>query len=185
MSFASKLKRELKAVALAALYFGCWIAALLFIKSLVLAEYSIEFRHYSLAVVGALILSKVVLILEHVPLGPWVRSRPAWVDVALRTVLYSAGVALVMILEKGIEGRHEHGGFVGAVRSTLQSEDVYHLWANSVCITGAILVYNALSVVRHHLGEGGLARLFFSSQLATKSSIRERESVPGPHSDSL
>lgn len=185
MSFASKLTHELKAVALAALYFGCWIAALLLIKSLVLAEYSIEFRHYSLALVGALIMSKVVLILEHVPLGLWVRNRPAWVDVALRTALYSAGVALVMILEKGIEGRHEHGGFVGAVRSTLQSDDVYHLCANAVCITGAMLVYNALSVVRHHLGEGGLAKLFFSRLPAAKSSVQEREPVSRPHSDSL
>jgi hypothetical protein len=144
----------------AALYFGCWIATLLAIKSLVLAEYHIEFRHYSMAIVGALILSKVVLILEHMSFGSWVKEQPAWVDVALRTALYSAGVAVVMALEKGIEGRQEHGGFGGGVRAAFQSTDEQHLWANTICISGALLFYNILSVIRGHLGEGGLLRLF-------------------------
>ncbi len=162
MSFAAKLKHELKAMAVAALYFGGWIAVLLVIKSLVLAEYHIEFRNYSMAIVGALILSKVVLILEHVPLGSWVRSQPAWVDVALRTALYSVGVVVVMVLEKGLEGRHEHGGFGGAVQAAVRSTDSYHVWANVLCITGALFFYNVLTVIRHHLGQGGLARLFLS-----------------------
>jgi hypothetical protein len=58
-----KLGQELKAVGLAALYFGCWLAALLIIKQLTLVEYHIEFRGMSMAVVGALVLSKVVLLL--------------------------------------------------------------------------------------------------------------------------
>ena len=85
-----------------------------------LAEYQIEFRHYSMALVGALILAKVVLLLEHVSLGAWVRVQPAWVDIALRTVLYSIGVLVVMTLEKGFEGRHEHGSFGNAVGAALQ-----------------------------------------------------------------
>jgi hypothetical protein len=38
MSFAAKLKHELKAVGIATLYFGVWLGVLLAIKSLVLAE---------------------------------------------------------------------------------------------------------------------------------------------------
>jgi hypothetical protein len=109
MSFKQKLKEEIKAIGIAALYFGSWIAALLLLKSLVLAEYRISFSGWSAAVVGALILSKVVLVLEHVSLGGWMRARPAWVDVVLRTVVYSLGVAVVMILEKGFEGRRDYG----------------------------------------------------------------------------
>jgi hypothetical protein len=86
-NFKQKLKVELKEVGIAALYFGCWIAALLMVKSLILAEYRIAFQGWSMAVAGALVLSKVVLIIEHVNLGAWVRSHPAWVDVVLRTVL--------------------------------------------------------------------------------------------------
>ena len=41
MSFGAKLKEELKAVGIAALYFGCWIFTLMVVKWLVLAEYHI------------------------------------------------------------------------------------------------------------------------------------------------
>ena len=160
MSFKQKLKDEIKDIGIAALYFGCWLGALLLLKSLILAEYKIGFHGWSAVVVGALVLSKVVLVLEHVSLGAWVRARPAWVDVVLRTVMYTLGVAIVLVLEKGFEGRHEYGGFGAAVRQLFQQEDVYHLWANTLCLSGALLGYNALSVVRRHLGNRRLIRLF-------------------------
>jgi hypothetical protein len=85
---------------------------------------------------------------------------PAWVDVLLRTALYSVGLIIVIILEKGIEGRHEHGGFVGAVKAGFASADRIHIIANSICLSGALLGYNVISVLRRHLGEHGLLKLF-------------------------
>ena len=156
------LKKELMAVGLAMLYFGSWIAALLLLKQLVLAEYSIAFHHFSMAIVGALILAKVVLLLENAPLGSWIRSRPAWVDVVVRTILYSFGVALVLVLEKGFEGRHEHGGFGPAVAAVFRAVEGPRVWANTICISGALLGYNMLSVVRQHLGAKRLVQMFVS-----------------------
>ncbi len=160
MSLKQKLQHELKAIAIAALYFGSWITMLILLKQLVLAEYEITFRGWSVIAMGVLILSKVALILENVSFGAWVRARPAWVDVLLRTALYSAGLVVVIILEKGIEGRHEHAGFVGAVKAGLASADRFHIIANSICLSGALLGYNVISVIRRHLGERGLLNLF-------------------------
>jgi hypothetical protein len=162
MGIKQKLLDEIRAVGIAALYFGCWIGALLLFKSLVLAEYKIAFYGWTKAVVGALVLSKVVLVFEQIPLGAWVRARPAWVDLILRTAMYTLGVAAVLILEKGLEGRQEYGGFVPALRYLFQHEDVHHLWVNTFCLSGALLGYNAMSIVKRHLGEGGLFRIFFS-----------------------
>jgi hypothetical protein len=130
------------------------------LKSLILAEYKIAFHGWSAVVVGALVLSKVVLVLEHVSLGAWLCARPAWVDVVLRTGMYTLGVAIVLAVEKGFEGRHEYGGFGPALRHLFQQEDVHHVWANTLCLSGALLGYNALFIVRQHLGEGGLLRMF-------------------------
>ena len=74
------------------LYFGCWLAALIVLKKLMLAEYQIQFNGFSQALIGALILSKVVLVLEHVPLGEWITARSAGVDIMLRTGLDAFGV---------------------------------------------------------------------------------------------
>jgi hypothetical protein len=162
VSLQQKLKDEIKAVALATLYFATWIGVLMVLKVLVLEEYRIEFHAWSLVLAGALILAKVVLVLEHVPLGAWIRTRPAWVDVIVRTVLYGLGVVVVLLLEKAFEGRHEHGGFVSSLLLVFQHAEIHHVWVNAICLSGALLGYNALSVIRRHLGEGGLIRLFLS-----------------------
>ncbi len=157
-----KLKHELTTLGLLMLYFGCWIAGLILLKQLVLAEYHVAFQGLSLALVGALILAKVVLLMEHVSLGDWIRARPAWFDVILRTVLYSFGVVVGLLLEKGLEGRREHGGFGPALSAIYRSADVHHVWANTICISAALLGYNALSVVRRQLGGGVLLTLFLA-----------------------
>ena len=162
MNIKQKLKNEVVAIGVTALYFGAWIAALLLLKSLILAEYGVAFHQWSLAVVGALILSKVVLVLEHVPLGQWVKSKPALLDVVLRTILYTLGVAVVLVLEKGFEGRHEHGGFGPALKHLFAGVDVHHVWANIVCLSGALLVYNILTIVRQHFGKGILIQVLLS-----------------------
>ena len=162
MTLQQELRNEIKTMALAALYFGVWIGVLVLLKRLMLAEYRIQFHGLSMALIGALVLAKVVLVLEHVPLGKWVRAQPALVDVILRTALYAFGVLVVLLLEKGFEGRHDHGGFGPSLISLFQHEDVYHVWVNTICLSGALLGYNVLSVVRRQLGEGGLIRLLMS-----------------------
>ena len=162
MSAGTKLREELRKLALAMLYFGAWIGGLVLLKSLILAEYNIEFRQWSAILVGSLVLAKVVLILEHVPLGAWTRNRPAYVDVIARTLLYSLGVFVVLLLEKSFEGRHDAGGFGAALTGLFHDADMPHVWANTICLSGALFGYNALAVIRQSLGEGGLVRLFLS-----------------------
>ncbi len=162
MSIAQKLRHEIVAVIVLTLYFGCWLAALVLLKYLVLAEYQIAFHGLTVAVVGALVLAKVVLVLEHVSLGAWVRVQPAWVDVVLRTALYSFGVFVLLLLEKVFEGRHDHDSFGASLIAVFQQVDVIHLWLNTICLTAALLSYNMLSVVRKHLGKGTLLRMFLT-----------------------
>lgn len=163
-----KLGQELKTIGLVTLYFGIWLAALLTIKRLILEEYQIQVSDMSMALVGALVMSKVVLVLEHVSLGRWVRNQPAWVDVLLRTAFYILGVVFVLLLEKSFEGRHEYGSFASSLSAVFQHDNIYHVWVNAICLTGALLSYNLVAVVRRHLGAGGLARLFLSFPSAEK-----------------
>lgn len=153
---------ELKALSLVFLYFACWLTFLLLIKQLVLAEYDIRITGLTRALVGALILSKVVLILEHVRLGGWLRGRPAWVDVVVRTALYALGVFVVLVLEKAFEGRHAYGGFGASLAAVFEHVDMHHVWLNLVVVSGALLGYNLMAVVKRYLGDGGVWRLLMA-----------------------
>jgi hypothetical protein len=162
MSITQTLKHEIVAVALLMFYFGCWLGVLVLLKYLVLAEYQIVFHDFSVALIGALVLAKVVLVLEYIPLGAWVRARPAWVDVMLRTTLYSLGVLVVLLLEKAFEGRHDHDGFGASLIALFQHVDVKHVWLNTICLSAALLSYNMLSVIRKHLGKAAMLNMFMT-----------------------
>jgi hypothetical protein len=162
MSFRQKLVREIRMVFVATLYFAVWFGVLMALKRLYLADYHIKSRGLSLALLGALVVAKVVLLMEHVTLGQWVRNHAVAVDVLLRTLLCGVGVFVVVLLEKGIEGRHEHGGFAASVAWVFQHRDMNHVWADTIAVTSALLGFNALGALRRHLGEGRLHRLFLS-----------------------
>ena len=160
MGVLQKLKQEIVTLLSVTLFFGCWLAVMMLLKWLILADYEIAFQEFSMVLAGALVLAKVVMILEHVSLGAWVRTKSAWVDVLLRTVMYVLGVVFVLLLEKAFEGRHEYGGFGPSLAAVFQHVEIYHVWANTIVLSGALLMFNTLSVVRAHLGAGGLFRLF-------------------------
>lgn len=164
MSIQEKLKHEIKAVILVTLFFAAWLGVFMGLKILIFEGYQIRFGSISAVLIGALVLAKVVLILEHVPLGGWVKNKPVLVDVILRTALYAFGTFVVMLLEKAFESRHEQGGFVSALTNVFQHPDMPHIWANTICVTGALLFFNLLPTLNRHLGIGGLSRVFLSSQ---------------------
>ena len=95
--------------------------------------------------VGALVVAKVVLVMEHVPLGPWVRKQPAALEVTLRTLLYTVGVLMALLIEKAFEARHEDGGFVPALVQVFQHRDIHHVWANTIAVSCALSGFNALA----------------------------------------
>lgn len=162
MGFREKLAYELTSLVRLGLYFTAWLGALVVLKKLILDEYHIGFAGMAGALVGALVLSKVVLILENVSLGGWVSRQPAWVEVLLRTLLYSFGVVVVLLLEKALEGRHEYGGFWQALQALPNHVDISHVWVNSICLGGALLSYNVIWAIGRHLGEGALLRLMLT-----------------------
>ena len=162
MKLPQKLKHELRSIALATVFFAAWLGILMGIKILILEDYHIHFSGFSAVLLGALILAKVVLILEHVPLGRGIEKQPVWVNVVMRTLLYGIGTFVVMLLEKAFEARHEYGGFGASVQNIFQHRDMPHLWANSICVTGALFFYNLLSVLNRHLGTGGLLSVFLA-----------------------
>jgi hypothetical protein len=162
MNFQQKLRKEIIEVLVTTLYFVLWFGVLMSLKTLYLSEYHIEVRGFSLALVGALIVAKVVLLMEHVTLGQWIRNHAVALEILLRTVLCTIGVALALLLERGFEARHEHGGFWNSVVWVFQHRDGRHVWADSIGVGAALLAYNTLRAIRRHLGEGRLHRVFLS-----------------------
>ncbi|HBT87825.1 hypothetical protein [Desulfobacter sp.] len=67
-----------------------------------------------------------------------------------------------LVLEKSFEGRDEHGGFIPSMIAEFQTVEGFDVWANVICISGALLVYNIFSVLEKIFGEGSLLRALLS-----------------------
>ena len=162
MRIKGKLVHELKMLGLISLYFAVWAGIILLLKTLILAQYGIHFSALALAVIGVLLLAKVVLVMEHIPVEAWVRKHPPVVPVILRTLIYGLGVFVVLTIEKAFEARHEYGSFARALIRVYGHPEYPRVLFNTICVTLAILSFNIISVVRQHFGNRGLTRLFFT-----------------------
>jgi hypothetical protein len=165
MSLRHKIAEEIKRIGIVALYFAFCFGVMILCKRLILAQYEIEFRGVTFALVGALVVAKVVVLLEKVSLGQWVRNRPVAVDVILRTLLYTIGVWIVFLFEKAFESRHEHGGFGPSLMAVFQHRDIYHVWASTIGAFVALLGFNTFSVLKRRFGGHELKRFFFAMRL--------------------
>jgi hypothetical protein len=160
MGMAQKIGHELKVVFWTTAYFAVWFGSLMLLKKLILAEYDVSAGRMSLALVGALVVAKVLLVLEAVPLGGWIRRRPAWLEMVVRTILYGIGVFIVLLIEKSIEQRHAYDGIEHAMAHLVEHAHMQHVIASTICVVGAILGFNALSVLRRSIGTDALVQAF-------------------------
>jgi hypothetical protein len=144
---------EIKSIFWTSLYFFSWFGGLMVIKVLLLREYHIEFVGFSMVVVGALVVAKVVLVLEYIKM-PFTKNQPAWIEIMLRTWLYLAGVFVIMVVEKVFEARNEYSGTIEALRNISRHADIHHIYVNIICVFGALFFFNVWSVVKKHFGKG-------------------------------
>jgi hypothetical protein len=64
MNILAKIYKEIKIVARTALYFAIVYVLLMIMKTLELKDYSIEFNGISQAIIGALVMSKVIILMD-------------------------------------------------------------------------------------------------------------------------
>jgi hypothetical protein len=165
MKILKSILRELKTIFKTALFFAIAFLLMMVIKKLDLKDYDIEFTGISQALIGALIMSKVIILMGMISLGPWVQRQPPIIDIILRKILYSIGVVIIVILEKGFEGSHKHGGFSNAVSYLISHRDIYHVWATTIGVSVSIFIYNCYIMIQRKLGKNGMSKLFFSTPL--------------------
>ena len=156
-----KILKELKLIFWTSLYFIAWFGALMLLKVLLLHEYKFEFYESSMAIVGALVVAKTVLILQNAPVSGKA-GQAAILVILKRTLLFLAGVFVILVLERAIESRHEYGGFFNALKALPESTDRFHILVNIICISGALFFFNLWWLFKKHMGERAFLKIIFA-----------------------
>ena len=163
-TWRQRILHEIRIVAIATAYFAACFGFLMLFKKLTLAQYQVEFAALGMALFAALLAGKVVIVLEKVPLGGWVRRQPAVIEVMFRTAIYVFAAFVVLVLERGFHARHEAGGWGAGVIQVLETSSNHQIVAAMLCVAVAMLGFNMFVVLHRQYGTWPLLRLFFSKR---------------------
>lgn len=164
MSFAQKVKKEIIEILLVTAYFLLCFGLLILIKKLTLAQVEIEFYGFSAALVGALVMSKVVILLDKTPLGKIYLRHALYKNVLFKSIIYTFVLTFVLFIENLIHTLLEGHNFVEAIKTILEHRDPTQFRLILIASFFSLASYNIIIAIRDSMDKGELANLFFKKK---------------------
>lgn len=161
--FFQRLKQEFLGVIPTAVFFFIAFQLLALTKVLVLREYEVPIGTFLAATVGALIVAKVVLIVDLLPFVNRFPDKPILYNVLWKTGLYLVAAILVRYVEHLISFVRQYGGIVEANRQLLAEVVWPHFWLVQIWLVVVFLMYCILRELNRVLGRERLRGIFLGS----------------------
>ena len=143
------------------LYFLVVFNLISFTTDMMVHNYWFNTRNVVLATTTALVVAKVVLVVDRVRIIDRFRGGPLIWPILYKSAFYSVIVLLVRFIEKVVEFAIDADGFGPAFRDTLQQFTWHKFVAVHLWIFVCFVVYVAASEFSALVGPGQLRRLFF------------------------
>jgi hypothetical protein len=156
-----RLGREFRQFAAVVLFFFIGFMLIFVLFKLFVSQYSIEFYAFSKAAIGALILGKVVVTMDHLKFGRGFDSSPRAVAVVYKTFVYGLAVVAAAIVERLIHAYREAGHLREAAHLVIASANLNRFLAVVLLIILMVCAYFVMLEINRAMGEGALFRLFF------------------------
>jgi len=146
------LLKELREIIPATIFFLILFHLVALTRSLMLAQYQITVASATAATIGALIVAKVILIADKLPITNVFADRPLVYNVLWRTFVYGACALLIQYLEEFIPALSATGSLAAANQKLVEEIVWAHFWAVHVWILFGLLVYCTVSELIKAIG---------------------------------
>jgi len=157
-------KRELKEIiAISSVFFVIFVLFLL-LKKVITEDYKVDFYIVGTALVGSLIIAKVVLIFDLLPVTKKTEHLLNIFRVLLRSLIYIIGYVIFTFIEHLIRGLIDGESFSKAAEQTLHSLTTPAFIVSFVGVLIAFLLFNAFWVIRSSIGPAALYAMFFKKK---------------------
>jgi hypothetical protein len=166
MTFAQKLKHELREFFLLAAYLYVCFVALVLYKAAILGGAGVSYLPYGLPVIKALILAKFILLGHAIGLGERFRTRRVVHVIVAKALLYLALLIVLSIVEEAVAGVI-HGWTIAASLAELGGGTLPQIFATSLIILLVLIPYLASRELDIALGEGRLWEVLFGQKPPT------------------
>lgn len=156
-----KIKHEVLEVIPPTVFFFVAIGLLILTKRLMLQQYGIEFADFGAAIVGALIVGKVVLIADHLPFINKFPNKPLIYNVIWKTIVYVLAAFIVRLGEHLIPLILKYASFREATVHLVDDVIWPHFWIIYIWLSVLLFVYCSLRELIQVIGKDQVLRLFF------------------------
>lgn len=143
------------------LFFFVAFGVLFLMFRLLVAQYSIEFPVFAKAAVAALILGKVIPLLDWAQSGYRFAAHRRVVVIAGKTFVYAVVVIVLGIGDRILKVARTEGSFSGAIDSLIANANVDRFLGLVLLISIVVGTYLTIQEIDRALGEGTLLRLLF------------------------
>lgn len=159
-----KWKKELKEVlAISSVFFVLFVLFLL-MKRTLLDDYDFNFYVLSTALVGSLIIAKVVLIFDLLPITKKMDHLPNIYRVFFRSLIYILGFVIFTFLEGLVKELIDGAAFSEAMSAAFHELYTPAEITTLVSVFIAFLFFNTFWVIRANLGPAALYDMFFKKK---------------------
>ena len=157
--FIRRLKQGILGVIPTAVFFFIAFQLLAYTRALVLREYEVPIETFVAATVGALIVAKVVVIVDLLPFVNRFPDKPVIYNVLWKTAIYLIAALLVRYVEHLIVFLRTYGGITEANRHLLDEVVWPHFWLVQIWLFVILLMYCLLKEFNRVLGQERLRKI--------------------------
>jgi len=157
MRFVAK---EFMEVLPAMIYFFLTFALLVVTDAMIRGDYGIATVDIGSAVFGALVVGKILLIVDRLPFIDRFPNRPLIYNVLWKTLLYNLAALLFRYLEKLVHLWIEKGSFGAANEALFAGIDWSHFWLLQIWLGVLFFVYAATRELIRKVGGKDVRRIF-------------------------
>jgi hypothetical protein len=154
-------KEEIIEVIPPAIFFFIAFHIIAITRALMLERYGIQVSTVASATIAALVVAKVVLIVDMLPFINRFPEKPLIYNTLWKTFIYILAALLVRYLEHWLPLLWKYGSVREATRHLWQQVEWLHFWAIHIWLLVLFFVYCALRELVRSLGRREVIDMFF------------------------
>lgn len=152
---------ELRKAAPAFLFFVAVFGISRVTLAMMLEEHHLTLGGTAVAVIGALIVAKAVLVVDALPFANAFATRALVYSVLWKSALYWLITLAFRYLEEIVRLARQRGGFLAANERLFEEISWPHFWAVQLWIAIAVLAYSLAREMTHAIGRDQVRRILF------------------------
>jgi hypothetical protein len=167
-NITARLKRGILGIIPTVLYFFVIFQLLAFTRSLILKGYGIEASTFLKAAIAALIIAKVVLLADLLPMSHRFLNKPLIYNIVWKTVIYMVAALIVRYVESFIPLIFELKSITAVIRHLLDQVVWPHFWLVQLWMLVCFFMYCTVREFVRIIGQEQVRSMFFGPGKSTE-----------------